>query len=172
MERRKAISQTFGHKVHEGIEKFLTTGSFDEASEGLNNQQVSALSKLTDWCFKHDVQVEFSEEPLYSEEHGFAGTPDVIGTLDGKDGLAVIDWKTDSTPRSKADDLERSFKYQLQNAGYAILYEENFKKQVNLAWTIRSDKDGKFRVYEYPDLKEAKRMFLNLLEIHKSIKGK
>ena len=67
------------------------------------------------------------EEVLHSQKYEYGGTPDVIGTFDGGKTLSVIDWKTDSFPRDKAETREREAKYSWQLAGYAIAYEEMHK---------------------------------------------
>jgi hypothetical protein len=77
---------------------------------------------------------------VYSREHDYAGTLDVVGEVDGQ--LAVVDWKT-----SKAvyDEMR------LQAAAYAQAWAEMYDLRVPDRWVIRLDKEtGEFEPIRFP----------------------
>jgi len=171
-ERVKRTSQAMGHQVHKAIELFLKGKSFDEASEGMTNDQQVMLSYLTDWCNKTKIEVLSMEQPLHSEKYRYGGTPDAIATFDKGKTFCIVDWKTDSVPRDKAETREREAKYSWQLAGYAIAYEEMHKVKINKGKMVRASKDLKFNVIEFDTLTEAKKEFKMLRKIYRRVKGK
>lgn len=170
----KLESQRIGHKVHKGIEQFLKGASVDEASEGLTDQQKIMLSQLIDWCTKKKPKPILMEEPLYSHAFKFAGTPDLVCTLNGGKTLTLVDWKTDAVPRDKSQDRERRGKYLWQIGGYCIAYEETHGRPIRKAYTIRASKDLQFAEYFFSkeEVQEGIREFKLLRELYKRVKGK
>jgi hypothetical protein len=80
------------------------------------------------------------EHRLYSREHDYAGTLDVVGEVDGK--LAVVYWK-----KSKAiyDEMP------LQAAAYAQAWAEMHDERVPDRWVVRLDKEtGEFEPVRFP----------------------
>lgn len=165
-------SSDIGHRVHGGIERYLKTGNFSEASAGLSNAETVMLSRFVEWINENKVKPVFMEDPLYSEEYKFCGTPDLIATVRGGTKLQVIDWKTDSTPKTKAQQIQREFEYRLQCAGYSILYEENFGKKVLAGTVVRVTKDTHYlHLFDAGKLDKYKKYFLQMREIYKELKG-
>ena len=171
-EKKKRQSQSVGHGVHKAIEEFLRGKPFDECAAALTNDQRIMLSYLTDWCSKTKIKPIAMEEVLHSEKLKYGGTPDVIATFDGGKTLSIIDWKTDSVPRDKAEMREREAKYVWQLAGYAIAYEEMHKVRISKGAMVRASKDLKFSVIKFDNLTDAKKEFKMLRKIYKRIKGK
>lgn len=171
-EKKKRDSQTIGHKVHKGIERFLKGRSFEESSEGMTNDQRVMLSYLTDWCSRTKVKPIAMEEVLYSKKLEYGGTPDLIATFDGGKTLEIVDWKTDKTPERKADIREREAEYSWQLAGYAIAYEETTGVKINKGRMVRASKDLKFMEIPFDSLTEAKKDFKMLRKIYRRLKGK
>jgi len=173
-EEKKRTSQNVGHGVHKGIEWFLRGASFEEASEQLDNEQRIMLSYLTEWCSKMQPKVILMEEPLYSHKFQFAGTPDLVCTLDKGKTLTLVDWKTDSVPRNSSEDRERRIKYLYQTAAYSIAYREMFKVSIKKSCIVRASKDLQFAEYwfEKKDLRHGENRFKQLREIYKDVKGK
>jgi len=165
-------SQKIGHNVHKGIEMFLSGKPFDECSEGMVNDQVVMLSYLVKWAKEKKLKPIAMEEPLYSHKHKFAGTPDVIGTLNGGKSLLVIDWKTDGVPRDKSAERERVAKYYWQLSAYALAYEETFDVKVNKGYVVRASKTLELNVYFFKSFTEGKAEFIQLRGIYKRVKGK
>jgi len=173
-DEKKTDSQKIGHKVHKGIEKFLRGKPFSEASEGLDNQQILMLSKLTEWCRQVKLKPISIEERMHSEKYKFNGTPDIIGTFNGGKTLAIVDWKTDSTPRDNTALRARLVKYRYQAAGYSLLYAENYDVEIGKAAFVRvtKDKDPILKVESFTNIKAARAKFLTLRRIYRELKGK
>jgi len=166
-EEIKNRSQAIGHKVHKAIERFLKGEPFSQASESLNDHEIHMLSYLTKWCEENQFKPnsENIERVLYCHQQKFAGTPDAITTI-------LVDWKTDSKPHNKSEERERKFKYALQHAGYSLACYEELGYWINKAYTVRISKEKEFDVYKFDDLTEFRRLFLNLREIYKYVRGK
>lgn len=75
------------------------------------------------------------ESPLYSDYLQVAGTVDCVGVWDGK--LSIIDFKTSSRVKSK-DDIHG---YYMQEAAYAVCFEERTKKPITQLVTLMSVED-------------------------------
>jgi len=171
----KKSTQTLGHGVHKGIEKFLKGYPFSKACEGLDNQQRVMLSKLTEWVGLEDFKPILIEKPLYSKKYKFAGTPDAIGTFNGGKTLVVVDWKTDSTPKPGLQTRAREAKYRYQAAGYSLLYAENYDVEIGKAVIVRITKElptPQLQVIRLDNIKSARHKFLALRRIYKDVKGK
>lgn len=187
-EEKKKSSQSIGHGVHKGIERFLKGASFEEASDSLTNDQRIMLSYLTEWCSKMQPKPILMEEPLYfhcpvhhphpcpddCDSLPFAGTPDLVCTLDKGRTLTIVDWKTDSVPRDKAEERERRMKYLWQMSAYAIAYRQTFKVSIHKACIARASKDLQFTEYWFTkkDLKGGMKDFKMLRQIYRKVKGK
>lgn len=169
-ERVKKESQEIGHGVHAAIERYVKGDPFSKAAEGLSDQQKLMLSPLASWVEDEKVIFDSTEETLYDNENKFAGTYD--GTARIKTVPWIVDWKTDSTPDTKAHDRDREFKYKLQAAGYSILLKADRNIDIPRAKVVRSSKKYEFKVYTFEDLTLYKRLFLNLREVYKEYKGK
>lgn len=173
-EEIKKSSQQIGHKVHKGIERFLRGKSFSEASEGLDNQQILMLLELTGWCNKVKLKPITIEERMHSGKYKFNGTADIIGTFNGGKTLAIIDWKTDSTPRDAQALRSRLVKYRYQAAGYSLLYKEKYGVEIGKALFVRVTKDKPpiLHIERFTDIKSARAKFLTLRRIYRELKGR
>ena len=180
----KRDSQVIGHKVHKGIEEFLSGKTFDEASEGMTNNQCVMLSYLTDWCSKTKIRPIALEEVLYYEcpKHKdtpdssclechklFGGTPDAIATFDDGKTLSVIDWKTSNLVTSQKQNL---IKYKLQLTGYALAYERTYGVPVKDGHVVWASKDLKFLHIPIKITKADRQQFIELRGLYRYIKGK
>lgn len=172
--KHKESSIKIGKNIHSGIEAFLEGKSFDECSGSMSNNEKIMLSYLTSWCDQHKPTPVLMEKALYSHEHKFAGTPDLVCTLGKGRSLVIVDWKTDGNPRTKQQERERTAKYLWQSAGYSIAYEEIYNKEINTARFVRASKDLKFTEYKFgkQDMLEGRKEFLMLREIYKRVWGK
>jgi len=171
-EKKKRTSQKIGHDVHKAIERFVQGESFENVSAGLTNDQLVMLSYLTSWVEKNKVKPLSMEGALYSHVVKFAGTPDLVCNLNSKKTPVLVDWKTDSVPRDKAETRERNAKYLWQLAGYSIAYEETYGVCVNSGIIVRSSKNLQFEEIKFPRLAEGRREFKMLREIFRRVKGK
>ena len=170
MERRKKKSQDIGHKVHKAVEEWLKGARYVDIVSTFETNQALMVKNIADWCAVNRLDVQLMEKSLIDEELGFAGTADVIGKLNAKDELYVIDWKTDSTPKSSKDKAERNFKYGLQLAGYALLYSKHLGVKINKGVIVRSGKTGDFAAFPFKSLTRYKKIFKGLLQIYNEYK--
>jgi len=168
--RIKKDSQDIGHAVHKAIEGYLEGKTEVGYIGGLEESCMTMAGHLVDWCKSVKLKPKLMEEPMISEEHNFGGTPDVITAKQ------IVDWKTDSVPKGKAQVRERDFKYLMQHTGYHILYKEVKGLDVREAVTVRSPKtldfDPERDVRKFTITDDDIRIFLTLREIYRLTKGK
>lgn len=111
----------------------------------LDESQFTAeeLSYLPAWrAFLRDARPNWSaiERPFYSRRHGYAGTPDRAGVLEGIGGArGVFDIKT---PASESP------LWALQTAGYGDLVSE-WEPDLIRRFTIQLRPDGTYRLREW-----------------------
>ena len=134
-------AKTVGQLAHEWIEAHLRASLYATPPlvPPVNEQTRKAIQAASAWIAKHFKPVTM-EHRLYSREHDYAGTLDVVGEVDGQ--LAVVDWKT-----SKAvyDEMR------LQAAAYAHAWAEMHDIRVPDRWVIRLDKEtGEFEPMRFP----------------------
>jgi PD-(D/E)XK nuclease superfamily len=134
-------AKTIGQLAHEWIEAHLRARLYatPELPPPVNEQARKAIQAASAWIAEHFKPVSM-EHRLYSREHDYAGTLDVVGEVDGQ--LAVVDWKT-----SKAiyDEMP------LQAAAYAQAWSEMNDERVPDRWVIRLDKEtGEFEPVKFP----------------------
>jgi hypothetical protein len=134
-------AKTIGQLSHEWIDAHLRARLYatPEPPMPVNEQARKAIQAASAWIAEHFKPVTM-EHRLYSREHDYAGTLDVVGEVDGQ--LAVVDWKT-----SKAiyDEMP------LQAAAYAQAWGEMSDDRVPDRWVIRLDKEtGDFEPVKFP----------------------
>ncbi len=81
----------FGTAVHMGA-KLIMTASLDW--DVLDPALVPPLKEFVRWMDDYKVKPQYVEEPMYSSKYGVAGTPDIIGTINGFRHLDITDIKT------------------------------------------------------------------------------
>lgn len=124
-------SATEGTKVHNAIEAILKN---EEPEQDPETQ--AAVRAFNDFSQIHSVKLDGGavEKKIWSPKHGFSGTIDVLGEVDGEFG--VLDIKTSSG-------IWRD--YNLQTSAYlgALLedepWEELSKREVKSRWILRID---------------------------------
>jgi hypothetical protein len=134
-------AKTIGQLAHEWIEAHLRARLYAtrELPLPVNEQTRKAVRAASAWIAEHFKPVSM-EHRLYSREHDYAGTLDVVGEVDGQ--LAVVDWKTSKTIYDEM---------QLQAAAYAQAWAEMFDLRVPDRWVIRLDKEtGEFEPVKFP----------------------
>lgn len=107
--------------------------------------------------YRADVDCEWDiiEQPMHHPRLLYAGTPDRIGTVDGK--RAVIDIKTTSVMSPAVG---------VQLAGYQMMEPVDASKAQNvLRVAVQLRKDGTYRTHQF-DSRGDSMTFLSLLNIH------
>lgn len=87
-----------GSAIHKGM-YYLFTGQ-GLSWDSLDPQLEGALRQGQQFVEDFQPGAEICEKPLYSHQHGYAGTPDFYGTIKGCKGKALIDIKTSSYSRT------------------------------------------------------------------------
>lgn len=100
-----------------------------------------------------------SEEKLYSIEHDFAGTVDLVKYIDGK--LAIIDKKTSKTISKLRSELQLN--------AYRIMWNEiHPNQQVDTLYILQLNDNGEHRLIP---VEVNENLFYKYLNIFKEIKG-
>ena len=157
--RAQKRAATVGSVVHEWIERYARGrigGRRLRVALPENAQARRGVEAFLDWVDAHKVDFLESERRVYSREHGYAGTADLVAVVDGD--LVLIDVKT-----SKGIYPE----YELQLAAYWRAIEEEWATlpdeppAFNWAAILRVGKDdGVFEIREVlPDRRKFWRAF-------------
>lgn len=131
-----------GSAVHAALEAFLSGQEPTPApmpTEWENRAVANAVAAGRAILGKHRIEPIGVEMRLWSPEHGFIGTCDVMAKVDGQ--LTVIDYKTGKS----AEYLE----YRLQTSAYAQAYAAATGQPVDLRWVLRVGKDGTLKQSRY-----------------------
>ena len=136
-------SQERGKAVHQVINEMLTN---TEIAEGFDDYVYQLANAFILWqALKKPINIQ-SELYLVSERHGFAGTADLVCTIDGS--LWIIDFKTGS----------KNIDHGLQLAAYRQAYKEMTDKVAKTACLYLTDKTKKG--WQFVEYKEPVNVFL------------
>lgn len=157
-----------GTIVHEMVEEYIKSGTTrkgidlvldNELTDADAKSVMSAFSAFEEWFESNKFSIVEQEVQLVSEVHKYGGTPDAIA-LDGKGRLVLLDWKTSSG-------VYADFLYQL--ALYRVLWNENHPDNplTGGSHLCRFAKEnGDFAHHFYPDLTDAERGGLMMVELY------
>lgn len=146
--------------MHKLCEDYVNNEEIDtESLMPLDLQNFNALKEQMD---KHFGKVYGQEIALYSDFLEMAGRVDCIAEYKGK--LSIIDYKT-SKKVKKRSNIKNYF---MQAAGYAVMFEEIFKKPINnLVILMSVDHEG---VVEFVEKRDDH--IHDLIELRKKYKEK
>ena len=113
-------AQDFGSAVHEAAKYILTTGLDWDA---LDPSLVPPLKEFMRWVDDYKVKPSYVEQPMYSEKYGVAGTPDLIGRVQGFSQLDITDIKTGVINKMTGP----------QTGGYEIIFRDQEKYRGGIA---------------------------------------
>lgn len=129
----------------------------EDFSEEQSDQANNAIDAGLQFFREHDVRPLEMEKPVWSATHGYVGTDDFIGHVDGE--LATTDYKTSKSLYPEV---------WLQTAAYQHAYQEEHPEvQIKARWGINVGKDGTlFAERRGPELfAEDFQAFLSLLNV-------
>ena len=150
-----------GTLVHEWIDDFLR-GKRDRDDLPKNVSARSSVISFLEWYDEHVEAVYETEFKVYSREHGYAGTADFDGMVDGE--RALVDWKT-----SKSIYPE----YEIQGNAYIMAREEELDVTYDALYIIALPKDGgKVKIKRYEPTRKAQDGFLGALALWRALKEK
>jgi ATP-dependent exoDNAse (exonuclease V) beta subunit len=134
-----------GTRVHEAIESILLE---DGVKYKLKGDEPKLVEQFNKWMEEYKPQIEQTEGTLYSKNHEFAGTTDLIAIIDKR--RVLIDFKT-STRVQKV--------YGLQLAAYKKAYEEMTGLEIDDCYVLHLREKG----YTFKKMDEPFVVFLALL---------
>lgn len=171
---RKEEAADIGKEIHGWIEAW-TKGQNPPIPEGDDKENVrNGIMAFLKWATDHKVKILEPERIVYSMKHGYIGTLDAIGEIEGD--KVLIDYKS-------GKGVYTEFLY--QTAAYQEAYQEETGTRVKGRWLISLGKDdGEFKAVYIPndgfepDLKAflgllaLKKREIELAEWSKSVNGK
>jgi hypothetical protein len=157
-----------GTIVHSMVESFINDGDEMALTQYLSDKErtqvMSAFEAFKEWFESNNFEIVAQEIKLESEQWQFGGTPDAIA-WDSKHRLVLLDWKT-------SNGVYQDFLYQL--GFYRILWNENHPENplTGGSHLCRFAKEnGDFVHHYYPNLDEAERAAILMVELYNIDKG-
>lgn len=139
-----------GIAVHKGCWLILKHGHDGLDWELLDPSLIHQLQQFEGWMEDFFPEIVFTEEAMYSEKFGYAGTPDIIAEMRAKRVVsakripAVIDIKTGAFDMAGP-----------QIAGYEQLYKETFKyRGTVLRYVLHLPKTGPYKFIPLTDKRD------------------
>lgn len=128
---------TQGTLVHEAIERHCR----NELQPNMMPHVQLMFEGLKQQADRHIDNIHMIEGQMMSDHLRVAGTVDMIADYNGV--LSIIDWKTAGKPK-KIDWIENYF---MQEAAYAVMYEENGGPPVSQLVTVIVTPDGSTQTF-------------------------
>lgn len=150
---KKKEAGDVGSMVHQWIEQYVKG---QEPDMPVNQVLNSSASRFLEWQDKHRVTFQVSEQVVYSANHNFVGTLDLICFIDGQRYVADIKTSSGIYPE-----------YLLQTSAYRCAREEEHPEEEYAGQLIiRIGRDGAFEFAridnrDYPQLLAG---FLSVLD--------
>ena len=120
--KRKRITD-WGNLIHNQVEKILL-GKKPKIAQPIQ----PSMDAFLVWLKNHHFKVWDIEKKILSKEHGYVGTFDVLGELDGQ--LGILDIKTSQAVWDE---------YFIQTTAYTKAYNEQVLKKAVTNWILRID---------------------------------
>jgi len=140
-DRISSFAASRGTQVHTMVERYIDNREdYLEKSNHLTRLNFETMRPILE---KRIGRVLAQEVPLYSNHLGLAGRVDCVAEFDGR--LSIVDFKTSSKPKNK----EWIHNYFMQEAAYAIMFEERTGTPiVDLVTIIVNDLDDEPQVFK------------------------
>lgn len=145
------------HLAHTAFDRDPPVRPADDTSEGVEAN--NAIDAGLQFFAEHEMLPITMEQPVWSATHGYVGTDDFIGYVDGE--LCTCDYKTSKSLYPEV---------WLQTAAYQHAYqEEHPRAEIKARWGINVGKDGKLHTERRgAELFDADfRCFLGLLDVYR-----
>ncbi|MCK9461622.1 MAG: PD-(D/E)XK nuclease family protein [Proteobacteria bacterium] len=147
----KDLAGEMGTAIHKWVEDYIKTGevpnmpSYPDDAE-FEKKVIQGVNAFLTWVEENDVKFIASEKFVYSKDHDFVGTLDIVAEIDGE--LYVLDLKTSN---GVYDEMR------LQVAAYLKADEEESGVKYKGRWILRLSKETEEEYYEKAKVKNAKR---------------
>ena len=148
--QRKKDAGNIGTKAHDWIERYIKAMIAGKPFPPIEIDIAPITDNFLKWVEDNQITFLESGKRLYSREHWYAGTCDLVYLKDGKKYIGDV--KTSSGIYGR--------EYYFQMAGYQIALEENGEKDIFGSTIIRCGKYGSFEVKDSFDLESDKAGFL------------
>lgn len=148
-----------GTAVHKYLEEYLNAGiNGDPLPKMPVNEHIrKAIEAFLEWTKENKVKFIAAERKIYSKKHGYAGTLDALGYVNGE--LCIIDFKTSSGIYPEMF---------IQTSAYAEAVNEEDKSKITTCYIVRVPKDGsEFEVQKDDHMKLNFDSFLGCLTNYK-----
>lgn len=136
-------ASTRGTAVHEIFEKYVDNDP--DFAEGAMPHIMETFKQAKPLLDERLSLVYAQEAPLYSDHLGVAGRVDLVGVWDGK--ISIIDYKTSSKLKPK----EWCENYFIQEAAYAVMWEERTGMPITQLVTVIAGDEGNQVFIEHRD---------------------
>lgn len=130
MKKRRKELTDWGNLIHETIEEILL-GRMPKIDDKIK----PSIDAFLKWMKKHKIDVEAIEQRVISKKYYYAGTFDVLATIDNKPGILDI-----KTSKSFWDEQF------IQTSAYFQAYNEKKKNKAETQWVLRVDQYQKCKL--------------------------
>lgn len=148
-EQSKAAS-AFGTRIHALVESYLRNKDF---SFDITKDELKYLEGFEAWQEEHELGHTALEKTFGTEDEGFGGTIDFVGTLNKIQ--VIIDWKTQKTKADKPIMFYPEWASQLA----AYKYGNGYKDHQLVSVAISSTEPGRVEHKMWPSSEEAWEVF-------------
>lgn len=155
-----------GKQLHTYLENFVNykLAKWEKPNFPEDEQARKSVSAFLDWYSQHNIEFIASEMFVYSKQHNYVGTLDILYRMDWK--LHLADWKT-------SKDIYPEYINQV--VWYCIAYEEEFWESIDCVTINRFDKNtGEFDSFSVEKNSEtfekSKECFINCLNLKRVTK--
>ena len=156
--KRMKDSGSSGTNVHAYAEAYLKKLPLPELLTDQAKRGVEAFHK---WLEAHKIKVLASERMVFSKEHYYAGTCDLVAEID--DQLAVGDFKTGSGIYNE---------HRFQTAAYQHAMQEEKGMKFDVRWIVRFDKKtGEFEAKPFYEFDLDFQGFSAALTLHRTLQA-
>lgn len=135
------LASARGNVTHKLIEKYILDDGFDEAYQKASPLGKYLFDPLRSWADRHLDVVLCVEGQLFSHHLRSAGTSDLVGKAYSK--TSIVDWKSSERMKRK-DQIENYF---IQEAAYAVMFEEVTGIPVPQLVTVMTTEDGECEAF-------------------------
>ncbi len=154
--KKRDTRATEGTDTHAEVEKYVRMMIDQSGGVAQPEPEMENIQPFIGWACKNNVKFLLSEKRVFSKEHFYAGTLDIVLEKDGK--TLIADIKT-----GKA--IYPTYYYQM--AGYQICLEEMGEK-IDGAVVLRLGEDGSFEDQYRFDFATDKSAFMGALAIYRA----
>lgn len=149
-----------GNAVHKATELF-DLGTLDHTS--IHEKIEPYLAAYGQFLIDSKYKVEHIEKRIYSEKYGYAGTLDRAGRFPDSTGIVdLLDIKSAIQPGAS---------WGPQLAAYETAFCELYETELCRVFSLRLNKDGKYKLDQYKDRRRDMTVFLSCLNIFNYMRG-